>query len=236
MENLIVKVEGDQQHLEVRTGEAQILRDPQVLKLLDCAIDSPLRYLQKRVKQIDLLSCHLTVDRERLMLLLTINENSYFMDHIQGVLKLSPEYERMGVNSYDYVTPLVMSERIKMNRSLFENQTQAMELVTQLRQFRARIDKDIERNIDLNKGDKKLTVIQSVETNLPKKFNLFIPIFVGLPKQVVEVETYFNPDDLTCCLISPQANDIMQNIKDTEIDRQITEIITIAPELLIIEK
>lgn len=236
MENLIVKVEGDQQHLEVRTGEAQILRDPVVLKLLDCAIESPLRYLQKRVKQIDLLSCHLTVDRERLMLQLTINENSYFMDHIQGVLKLSPEYERMGVNSYDYATPLVMSERIKMNRSLFENQTQAMELVTQLRQFRARIDKDIEQNIDLNKGDKKLTVIQSVETNLPKKFNLFIPIFVGLPKQVVEVETYFNPDDLTCCLVSPQANDIMQNIKDTEIDRQIAEIITIAPELLIIEK
>lgn len=236
MENLIVKVEGDQQHLEVRTGEAQILRDPAVLKLLDYAIESPLRYLQKRVKQIDLLSCHLTVDRERLMLQLTINENSYFMDHIQGVLKLSPEYERMGVNSYDYATPLVMSERIKMNRSLFENQTQAMELVTQLRQFRARIDKDIERNIDLNKGDKKLTVIQSVETNLPKKFNLFIPIFVGLPKQVVEVETYFNPDDLTCCLVSPQANDIMQNIKDTEIDRQIAEIITIAPELLIIEK
>lgn len=236
METLSIELAGDQRALEIRTGEALPLHEPTPVVLLGCAISAPLEWLTKRQETIELRQCHIVVNREKMSVRLVVNDENHYKNTIEGVLKTSPEFQRMGVNSYEYITPLAMSELIKMNRSLFENHSEAMELVTQLRQFRAKIDKDVERNIDMNKGDKRLSIVQSVESNVPKKFNLRLPLFVGLTKQTIEVETYFNPDDLTCCLVSPQACDEIETVKDHEIDNLIAAITALFPTIAIIEQ
>lgn len=236
METLSIELASDQRALEIRTGEALPLHEPTPVALMGCTINAPFEWLLKRGDLVDKTKSHIVINRERMSIKLVINETDHYKTQIEGVLKISPEFKRMGINSYEYITPLEMSERIKMNRSLFENHSEAMELVTQLRQFRAKIDKDVERNIDLNKGDKRLSVVQSVESNVPKKFSLRMPLFVGMEKQTIEVETYFNPDDLTCCLVSPQACDEVELVKDHAINNQLGKMAEFTPQIAIIEQ
>lgn len=63
-----------------------------------------------------------------------------------------------------------------------------------------------------------------------------MPLFVGMEKQTIEVETYFNPDDLTCCLVSPQACDEVELVKDHAINNQLGEIAEFTPQIAIIEQ
>lgn len=70
----------------------------------------------------------------------------------------------------------------------------------------------------------------------PEVFTVIIPIFKGTKKQELQLETYFNPDDLTCTLVSPEANEIAEEYKDTEIDKVLESIKEIAPDIVIIEQ
>ncbi len=128
-----------------------------------------------------------------------------------------------------------MAELFKMNRSYFENTQTAMELVSLLKAFKAKVNKEVEQEFDTNKGDKKLIFNQVVDSNLPSTFNVELPIFKGVEKHILELETYFNPDDLTCTLVSPQANDIIEQVTDTSIDSVLEQIIQITDSLPIIE-
>ena len=107
-------------------------------------------------------------------------------------------------------------------------------LVSQLRGFRAKVDKQVESDHNPNKGDKRVLIAQAVDSNIPPSFKLHIPIFKGEPPVTLEVETYFNADDLTCTLVSPMANDFTEDTKNTSIDKILDKIVEIAKDIAII--
>lgn len=234
MKNLELKVENGVQTLEVRTGEALPIHEPKIVNLSG-VLNTPLKWLEKRVELINEKECHITVDRENLIIKLVIDETNHYQTTISGKLEFNPIFVKFGINSGLYRTPLELSEFIKMNRSHFENQNKAMELVSILKAFKAKINKDVETEVNLNKGDRKMLLAQTVESNMPEGFFLEIPIFKAQKKVRFEVETYFNPDDLTCTLVSPSANDQIQETSDNEIDKIIDEIQNIAPGIAILE-
>ena len=218
-----------------REGTALEQKEPVKVKITG-TIDAPLRWLEKRIALncINQKMCHIQVDREQMAIILRCYENSYYGEQITGCLELSPVFQKFGINSGRYMTNFEMAELFKMNRSYFENKTTAMNLVTQLQNFKAKVDKDIE-NADNKRGDRRILVNQVVQSNLPEAFNLVLPVFKGQAKQTIAVEVYVEPNNFNCCLMSPEANDLIHDLTDQCIDEVLEGIKQVAPDIVIIE-
>ena len=147
---------------------------------------------------------------------------------------LSPDYINFGINTGNYKMPIEWAEFFKMNRAFFENRDEAMKIVTELKAFKAKVNKQVELEADMNKGDRRTLLNQAVDSNMPKSFNLKLPLFKGQQATVIEVETYFNADDLTATLVSAKAAELIEDTKREAIDKIVSVIIETAPTLAII--
>jgi hypothetical protein len=183
-------------------GKALELKEPKIIDI-NGILKNPAAWLEKRITEIDPMQAHVIVNREQLSIRLVTEEKNHYATKIGGALQLHPDFMKFEINTGEYMTAFDMAHLFKMNRSCFENQSAAMNLVTALQGFKAKVNKEIE-NIDNNRGDKKSLIDQHVKSNLPEAFTLCIPIFKGQQKETFEVEVYVNPYDLTCTLVSPQ--------------------------------
>ncbi len=157
-------------------------------------------------------------------------ESSY-----KGVLKLDKDFQGFGINdpSITY-KPITLAEKIKMNRSFFESKSEAMKLVSDLKNFEAKIEKEVEAKAD-DRANKRTLMAQVVTTNIPEGFKMKLPIFKGTAATVFEVEIAIDPMDLSCRLVSPEVNDIVNTIKNELIDDQVNLIKEKHPTLRIFE-
>lgn len=232
MKDLNVTANGNE--ITILEGKAPEIFNPEKIEI-NGILDSPFRFLEKRVSEIEQKKCIIIVDRDRMSITLIVDEKSHFSDSISGKMELHPDFVKFGINAGKYRTAFEMAEFIKMNKAFFANRSEAADLVVQLRKFKAKVDKQVEAEFNPNKGDKKAVLQQAVDTNLPPTFKVNIPIFKGTPKRELELETYFNPDDLTCTLVCAEVNEIIQDYKDASIDEQLDAIKEVAPDIVIIE-
>lgn len=217
-----------------REGQALPLHEPEKVTLLG-TIDAPARWIEKRADTVNQKECYVEVNREKMIISLRTDESNYYGTTVYGKLELSPEYNKFGINGGDYITNFEMAEMFKMNRAYFENRSVAMKLVTDLQNFKAKVDKEIE-NSDNKRGDRRILINQAVQSNLPEAFNLVIPVFKGCEKQTVQVEVYVNPNDFTCTLVSAQSNELIIETRDTIIDEVLERIRLTCPDIVIIEQ
>lgn len=218
----------------IREGKAVEVHEPVKVKIVG-NIDAPARWLETRFDCLKEKTCHVKVNRENMNITLRCNENNHYGTVVMGGLELSPEIRKFSINEGKYITNFEMAELFKMNRSHFENKQEAMKLVSELQNFKAKVDKELE-NSNNNRGDRRMLVSQAVEHNLPEAFNLVIPVFKGTAKQTVQVEVYVNPSDFTCTLVSPEANDLIEEMRDSEMDAVIERIKERCPDIVIIEQ
>lgn len=235
-EQEIVKTETQNtncREMVIRTGKALEPKEPRIV-CIDGTIDSPLRWLQKKHPIIDQQQCHILVNRESMIISLSIGEHDYYTDVIYGKLILSEEFKKFGINQGNYITGIELSDLIRMNRSCFESKTKAMELVTIMRNFKATITTQIEASDD-KKGNTAQLRRQTVEGNQPPSFELNIPIFKGKAKQNFTVEIDIDPDTLQATLVSPDAQDLIVEKRDQLIDEVLSQIETLCPDIPIVE-
>lgn len=218
----------------MREGEALPLHEPVKVEISG-VLDSPARWLEKRPELQQITNkCHVRVDREMLLIVLQINENAFYGTKIKGTLSLTDAFRKFHINDGHSFTLVELAKLFKMNRSFFETKQKAMELVTTLQNFKGKVNKDLEASND-NRGNKKVDFVQAVESNLPEAFTLHLPIFKGLEAEDVVCEVYVDPDDWSCQLISPDANDIVERYRDEEINKVLDRIEEAMPGVAIIE-
>lgn len=234
MENLKITTSPGTEHLVVYTGAAAIIRDPKILNITG-TIESPFRWIEKRLETIEEQEAHLIVNREKLSISLKLQDKDHFGDTITGKAELHPAFVKFAINTNTYRTPKELAQLFKMNRAYFENKSEAMELVTQLQNFKAKIDGEVEKADD-NRGNRKLLVQQAVNSNVPQNFKINVPIFKGGKPETIEIEIYIEADDLTCCLISPQANERVEELRDSMIDAELARIKDLTALIVIIEE
>ena len=111
-----------------------------------------------------------------------------------------------------------------------------MILVSTLKNFKAKVNQDIERSKEEN-GSKVDNYSQVVDSNLPKSFKLNVPLFKGFANEEIEVEIYADVDgrDVSLSLVSAGANETIEEYKNRVINEQIENIKAIAPDIVIIE-
>lgn len=211
------------------------IKEPEKV-MIDGTIDAPYRWLEKRIDLINQKSSNIIVNRDNMWIILTINETNYYQDVITGVLQPSKEMVEFGINTDKKWEPIKLSQFLKMHRAFFTDKSQNMMLVSTLKNFKAKVNQDIERSKEEN-GSKVDNYSQVVDSNLPKSFKLNIPLFKGFACEEIEVEIYADVDgrDVSLSLVSAGANEAIEEYKNKVIDEQLEQIRQIAPDIVIIE-
>ncbi len=142
-------------------------------------IDTPLRWLEKKVELIDQKKAYISVSRDDMSIALVDKENDYYSNNIAGGLEASKEMKAFGINADKRWEPIKLSQFFKMHRAFFKDKTENMTLVSTLKNFKAKVAQDIERSKEEN-GSKTDNYSQVVDSNLPKSFKLNIPLFQRL--------------------------------------------------------
>lgn len=227
--------------LIIREGEAVKELEPKapIKTNLSGVLSTPLEYLKKRVATGQFLQerSHIIVNRENVSISLIINENDdYERGEIKGTLDFHPKFKEFGINEGKVWTPSVLGMFFKMNRTFFPDKTLNMKLVSDLMNFTAKVSNKIEMSLK-ESGSKTDNYEQVVNSNLPEKFTLQIPIFKGKPAENLEIETFaqINGREVAFILISPSANQLLEDIRDKAIDEEIAQIKEVAPNIAIIE-
>lgn len=169
-------------------------------------------------------------------LALTIDETNFYQTEINGILQASKEMMEFGINTDKKWEPIKLSQFFKMHRAFFKDKSENMTLVSTLKNFKAKVNQDIERSKEEN-GSKTDNYSQVVDSNLPKSFKLNIPLFKGFANEEIEVEIYADVDgrDVSLSLVSAGANEAIEEYKNKVIDEQLDAIRQIAPDIVIIE-
>lgn len=238
--NLVVPKDYNGTPIEVvlREGRAFKQIDPKEQKIVNIIgnIDSPYRWLEKRLDLINQKQSNIIVNRDEKVIELTINETDYYQTSIKGSLKISNEIKVLGINSDKWWEPIKLSHFLKMHSSFFDDKSECAELVTSLKRFKAKIHQNIERTREEN-GSKTDNYSRLVDLDMQNKFTLNIPILKGLPSQKIEVELYavVNDINVTLSLVSANVNEAIEEYKNKVIDEQLEYIRGIAPDIVIIE-
>jgi hypothetical protein len=205
---------------------------------LNGVIDTPARWLEKRVDTVDINNANVIVDREAMTIKLTINETDYYnRNTFVGTVALSEIFEKMKINvSDDAWAPSKLGQFLRLNRGVFEDPEQCMVLVSKLKNFTAKAKAEIQKMKDPS-GSVAEVYKSEVESNLPKSFVVNIAIFKGTPKQRIEIEFdhYLKDNDVYLQLVSPGANEIVEQYRDKCIDDVLNQIRSIAPGIVIME-
>lgn len=220
---------------EGTASEQLEIKEPERV-MIDGTIDAPYRWLEKRIDLINQKSSNIIVNRDKMGMILTINETNYYQDATTGVLQPSKEMVEFGINTDKKWEPIKLSQFLKMHRAFFTDKSQNMMLVSTLKNFKAKVNQDIERSKEEN-GSKVDNYSQVVDSNLPKSFKLNIPLFKGFACEEIEVEIYADVDgrDVSLSLVSAGANEAIEEYKNKVIDEQLDAIRQIAPDIVIIE-
>lgn len=238
--NLVVPKEYNGTPIEVvlREGKASVALDPKEPErvVINGTIDAPFKWLEKRVELINQKSTHIIVNRDKMCLSLTIDETNYYQTVISGVLQASKEMQEFGINAERKWEPIKLSQFFKMHRAFFKDKSENMMLVSTLKNFKAKVNQDIERSKEEN-GNKTDNYSQVVDSNLPKSFKLNIPLFKGFACEEIEVEIYADVDgrEVSLSLVSAGANEAIEEYKNKVIDEQVEAIKGVAPDIVIIE-
>jgi hypothetical protein len=204
-------------------------------------LSSVFEFLNRRFdqkEQINQKRCHILVDREDISIELIFNENDeYTKGTVKGTMLLNAKFEEFGINSGKVWTPTQLGLFFKMNRAFFTSKEDNMRLVNELMNFTATVNNSIEKAAKEN-GDRTDKFAQTVNSNLPAAFTLKIPIFKSLPAETLEVETFaqVNGREISFTLISPAANQTMEELRDLSIDKELEQIRSLTPDIAIIEK
>lgn len=237
---IVVNLPEGQNTLTLLQGQApaQLDKKEPVKISIEGVIFSPLNFLDKRVKDIDQHKAHIIVCRDALQILLVINEDdAYTRGKVLGTLALSKIYKELGINTNKAWSPEKLGQFLKLNRSFFVDKNEGMKIVNLLKSFEAKVSQGVARETN-EKGNRTASFKQAVDSNIPEKFKLKLPIFSGGDFVEVEVETYASVDglDVSICLQSAGANEVIEDTKATVISDVIEKIRAIAPEIAIIEQ
>ncbi|MCK9629488.1 MAG: hypothetical protein M0R37_12970 [Bacteroidales bacterium] len=238
--NLAAGMERGEIILREVQGVNELPVKPPVKIKIEGTIGSVQEFLRQRVgtDQIEEKRCHILFDRDKISIQLVYNEHDeYLRGEIIGKLELNPKFVEFGINSGKVWTPSELGMFLKMNKSFFLDKGENMKLVSELMNFTATVNNKIDKSIK-ESGDRTDNFSQIVNSNLPKTFTVSIPIFKGCSAETIEIETFaqISGRDVAFVLLSPGANQVLEEMRDKVIDEQLSKIKEIASGIAIIEQ
>ena len=181
-------------------------------------IRTPLDWLEKRIDTIDQKRANVKVNREKMSITLTVNEDDYYTKNtFVGTVELSEVFSKFGINDGERGwNPAKLGQFLRLNRGVFMQKEDCMKLVSVLKNFTANAKTEIQKQRDPS-GSMAEVYRSQVESNLPKSFH------------------YLSNGDVLLQLVSPGANELAEDYRDKCIDEVLDGIRAIAPDIAILE-
>lgn len=185
MQNLNLKVEsvsGINNELVIRTGAPLPVHEPVVINISG-DINTVSSFLKNRLEGYDLQKVDkskaiVTVDKEKMSILLQLDPQNKFGTTVQGNLEKSEELKTFGINQTRTFTRDELIKLIKFNKLSFDDSDKHSELLKAYMAFDAKVYSEMNAEND-QRGNRKGGFSKQVTTNIPNEFILLIPIFKG---------------------------------------------------------
>lgn len=201
-------------------------------------VSTPFDWLEKRIDTVDQKRANILVDREKMEITLTTNEDDeYTKGTIKGSVEFSEIFEKFGINNGEKGwVPAKLGQFLRLNRVVFEDKEKCMKLVSSLKNFTATVQAEIQKMRD-SSGSTADVYRQTVDSTLDKSFTIKMPIFKGTDPEVIEVEfdNYIMNGEVLLQLVSPGANEVAESYKNKCLDEVLDKIREIAPDIAILE-
>lgn len=224
---------------------------------IEGTIGSVYEWLGKHIGDVEISHCRIEVDREAGRITLIINDadcnseynpnnfDGFYMydmlprSTVTGTISMTKEFAGMHINDGVWWQPAKLAKFFRLNRHLFADPEDAMATVSQLKNVKAKITGDYEKQQELHgKISKTEFFQQNVEHNLPGSIRLKLQIFKGGVKEIydVELDADIIEGDIMVQLVSPLVNEKYDSACGVLIDAELDNITELAPNLVIIEK
>ena len=191
-------------------------------------ITSVSRFIEKRKEEFDPLKAHCRVSKSDGVMTLITNEQTIVDKYtIQGKVYLGKRFQDLGINDLKKsYSPKELANKFRLLRSIFKTRSEHTEIVSLLRNIKAKINSDIDKKDDA-RGNVTVDFKQALETNIPKSFNLTLPLLEGEEPTVIEVAVVIeieNGTNLVCSLESIDGADMIEELKDKLISEEVSKI------------
>lgn len=202
---------------------------PPVPLIVNGLITAPADFLIKRSPDPGntIVKHNLTAGRIELL----IDENSPYATKITGEVRKNPKFTAWGINENREYNTFELADKIKMNRHLFTKVEVAMKLVTELKNFKMKLDREMEASNN-NRGTTKALVAQTIkENNIPESFSIRMAVFENEPPAEIKVEIYIDANTMLCQLVSPDLEAYIEQYTESAVNTQLARIIEFNPAI-----
>lgn len=206
----------DKHEVIIRTGDAAVI-EPKIKRIdvkLTGTIESPAEYFTKRKDQFKPERAHVVFskDPEKLNIVLTTNEHMERPKYIiTGKLEQSDEMKMFGIMFKSGQNPKQYSVRdlsqlLRFNKVLFSAADECQKVIEGLQKFSATVNAKITEE-ETQRGSKSGSYEIKVDSSIPMKFNLSMPLFKGKALRKFTVDICFEvkgTKDIVLWLESPE--------------------------------
>jgi len=152
------------------------------------------------------------------------NHRDFYSNKIEGRLQLNPDLAAFAINGEKWMSTGNMSNFIKLRRHLFESISQHAEIVSNLKNFEAKVNTTMSQSQDM-RGNYSAAVNKTVDAGrIPLEFTLNMPLFVGFNDKVkfkVEIALEAGKSSIQVSLESPELGELIAVKRDEIMDAQL---------------
>lgn len=221
MEKLTVVVDGKEKEFILRTGTA-LPPVPEKAIRESGNILAPGKWLD--VRKADPQKDHVMYSRKDMKIIFVQDEKNGNSTIITGVLKINDDLTKFNINTSTLWATGDLAKFLKMNRLFFADADQCAKIIAELNALKAKIQTDIEQSQNA-RGNSKNMVSVNVTTNVPLRFRLRLPVFVGFNDNIFTVEVGIETSDreVQLWLESAELNEIILRGRNNIINQEIAK-------------
>jgi len=195
MQNLNVKIENVDKELVIRTGAAEVIKDPKPVKF-NGTFQAVINWWNKRkldvARDVVKLS-HIKYSKQEMKIELIVNEQKDYQDSLTGQIRETSDLSGFGINKDTKWTIEAFKKHIRLKKHLFHSQDEFNKLIKELTTYSTSVSTDINKDSD-NRGNASVGVKREVKTNIPESFQLVLCPYKGYENVQFTVEIYIESE------------------------------------------
>lgn len=227
MSNLTERLEGDNIQIQWLEGEVPTQLNDQPVSISG-TITAPRVFLEGRDGEFYKKTAHALVSETDGTIKLVVNEHRKDEKYtISGSIALGKIFQSLGINTEKSYAPADLSKKLRLMRAIFKNSQEHMNLVALLKNFKAKVNQDMEKADD-NRGNVKLHFSQVVDSNVPSDFTITLPLIEGENPEEIKVAVIMQcegANQINCYLESVDAAEIIDNKRAKMVQAEVKEIV-----------
>ena len=184
-------------------------------------------FLSKRNHQFKDDACNIVVDLNENIMTFTGNERTEDNKEetvISSKIIETKHFKELEVNKPRQFEALELADYLRFRKNMFTDKEQFSKVWAALSSFEAEIDTQVKEANDKT-GNSTKFIKQEVTHNMPRIFDLTIPVFEGVKPIKIEVEVDVNPNGLRCSLTSfdleEKYEELRASLFEAELDQEI---------------